>query len=152
MTVREADRPLPWRITHLMLVYVLNGLGAIALASAWYGASGTAKSGAQIRWVILGSAALIVMGTANTLWLLVGRSAVTARKRLILRPVELLRSQGESAERPVVEVVDDRVFSAPGMERYHRPACQLAVGKDAQALSVSEATRAGLKPCGVCEP
>ena len=40
--------------------------------------------------------------------------------------------------------------SAPGMTRFHRPACPLAAGKPVRPLRPGEAGGAGLVPCGVC--
>jgi hypothetical protein len=42
------------------------------------------------------------------------------------------------------------LVTAPGMTRFHRPACPLAAGKPVEAVRPDEAEGAGLVPCGVC--
>ena len=42
------------------------------------------------------------------------------------------------------------LVTAPGMTRFHRPACPLAAGKPVQPVRPDEADGAGLVPCGVC--
>ena len=156
--MRDAERPLPWRLNDLMTVYALNAAGFGGLLTAWYGAGGTVRDDRQVRWLILGIAALIVMGTANFLWLLAGRSAVSARKRAALLPIEALRAAGSAAATAVAAAAaapladDGSYLTIAGMRHYHRPTCQLVAGKNATRVTAAQAGRAGREPCGMCEP
>jgi hypothetical protein len=147
----------PWRLADLAIVYVASFVGFALLAVAWWGASGTAKVSHQVPWVSVGAVALIVLGTGNVFWLLLGRRAVEERRRELLAPFAALAERDTAADATEVAVEPTRTagpkpVAAPGMGHYHRASCQLVQGKGAKAATPAAHQRAGRQPCGMCQP
>lgn len=144
-------RRLPWTVDDLMRTYLGNALGLVAVLTSWFGVSGTAVPARGVRWLVVGIAGVIAVGTVNGLWLLAGRRAVGARSALVqaqieqllpaLTPLTVAASTSVAAELAVVAV--------PGGTRYHRSDCQLVVGK---AILAGAEVPAARIPCGVCAP
>jgi hypothetical protein len=155
MTTLRVPQSLPWRLNHLVVAYALNAAGLVALLASWFLTSGTVRDTSQVRWLVLGIGGVVISGATNAFWLLVGRSAVTARKRTVLSPILRVENLTAPAERcgDSVSIHSlDTLVAASGMKRFHRIECQLVDGKDVRAESLSEHHRAGRRPCGLCEP
>jgi hypothetical protein len=50
----------------------------------------------------------------------------------------------QEAQQEVVGIRDTK--------RFHRPNCRYASSKGAAAMSIGEARKAGMRPCGICKP
>src|SRR5947207_2668862 len=159
MTVVAAEnaRPpsIPWRVDDLVVLYATTFAGAVMLLIAWWGASGTTQLGAQLAWVNVAVAGVILAGTGNAIWLLHGRRSVTLRRR---RLVDEGFSLGAGARTHPVPSGGSRVgagpdaalVASPRMTRFHRQDCPLVAAKVVSAASRSSHERAGRRPCGVC--
>lgn len=158
MTV--VPRRMPWTVEDLMRTYLGNAIGLVAVLTSWYGVSGTAVPARSVRWLVVGIAGVIALGTVNGLWLLAGRRAVGERSALVHAGIEellpaLSRTPAMSpAVAPVTSVATDMapegaLVTVAGGTRYHRSDCQLVVGKD---LVRGAEVLAARTPCGVCAP
>jgi hypothetical protein len=148
MTQSRATQPLPWQLADVLALCAFTGIGFVTLFVAWWGVSGTAEISAQVTWINGGVGGLLVLGTGNCIWLLAGRRALGERCGWLL---------GHLGQLPVGASVQDNgaapeVVSAPGMAHYHRPDCQLVIGKRATPESAAERRRHGRRPCGMCCP
>jgi hypothetical protein len=135
-------------VTDLAVLYACTVGGLATLLVGWWGVSGTARLSHQVPWVVVGTAGLIVLGAGNGLWLLIGRRAVAERRRSLLgafaaAPLTASTHRNGAGPKPVW---------ATGMQRYHRPTCQLVAGKATRSSSISAHHRAGRQPCGMCQP
>ena len=142
-------QPYPWVVPDLFRWFFLLGLSASGLAVAWWGMSGTARTGGQITWLNVGVAAVVVGGLGNMTWLLQGRRALAVRRRELLATVPLRGNVD-----PATNSVDPdaaRVW-VRGTSRYHRPDCAAVVGKDVERATVARHERRGRRPCGLCSP
>jgi len=143
----------PWSSDHLVRALLGNGLGGLLIATAWFQAAIADTDAVRTRmtWLVLAIVGLVVAGVSNALWLFRGRQALTiARVALMADMREGLRPapEGDGPRHRAVE----RFVSAPGMTRYHRPTCSLAIGKELTARTAAAWSRAGMSPCEVCEP
>jgi hypothetical protein len=151
-----AQQPaLPWPVTELLRVYAINAIALVALLVAWWVASGTVRNGHQVGSLAVGVAAVVVSGSANALWVLVGRRSVSSRRRQIADAVavlvsELEREGGDPASRAVPTTA--AFVTLEGVRRYHRPSCDLVVGKPIVAWSAQDPKAPWREPCGVCRP
>lgn len=140
MSLTSAAVTRPWTPKALRLTVAANGLAAVLLFIAWYGAAGesTLKDGAV--WVNLSALGLVLAAYGNARLLLIARHQIGLRQRALRRSRR--PEQGQSAE------TDHRRVVLPGARLYHRPACRLVEGKPAQAMPEP----AVLEPCGWCQP
>ena len=150
-----APRRMPWTVEDLMRTYLGNAIGVVAVLTSWYGVSGTAVPARSVRWLVVGIAGVIALGTVNGLWLLAGRRAVGERSALVNVGIEELLLELGPAPAPAVAPVATEVpreltlVTVAGGTRYHRSDCQLVIGK--RVLVGSEGVAARI-PCGVCAP
>lgn len=141
--------PIPWRARDLTRWTLGTWVGLIVIVVAWFGASGSAELDVQYRWLNLGVAGAVIVGTANIVWLLNGVRAVRERRHEIL--AALLAEASPSEEVPDhLESRDDVLVAAPKMTRYHRADCPLVAGKAAAEAGLRAHRAAGRRPCGVC--
>jgi hypothetical protein len=140
------DRAEPWTAGHTRGVVAGYVLAAVALTSAWRGASGATQVRDQIVWATVGALAVGAVVGAELWWLFMGRSTVGRAQRLLL--AELARQ--DDVARPVA--ANDRgapVVAGSTMTHFHRPTCLLVRGKVVRQVS---AARTDLRPCDVCGP
>ncbi|MPY79407.1 MAG: hypothetical protein GEV04_13150 [Actinophytocola sp.] len=136
----RSDATMAWRDGDIVMLVVTALIGGIAIAAAWFGASGSATVSHQTAWLNLGVAGFAVFAGGTCLWLLRGRRAVGER-RATLVAVE--------AAPPVTAPVDAtaswQFVRGTGMRKLHHPGCPLLTGKP-----VEPAEPADGEPCGVC--
>jgi hypothetical protein len=158
-TAVERDHPpLPWPVGELVRLYALNAGALVALIFAWWYAAGTVRGGHQIGAVAVGIGAVIVSGCANTLWLLVGRRSVAARRVALRSSLEdlavTLQATGDAVDvrRDANTSTAAAYVTVDRGTRYHRANCELVVGKTTTAWSPADAGADWRTPCGVCNP
>jgi hypothetical protein len=144
-------------------------VGATGLVVSWWATSRTARLSAQIGWMNLGVAAVMVIGATLAMVVMAGRRAIGLRQARLSTVLEgvlasrlpFVETAGSvAAPRPGDAVTTDvavdavgrsaRLVWGPGMTRYHREGCQLAVGKQVRAASLNAHEKAGRRPCGIC--
>jgi hypothetical protein len=149
-------RPALWRSQDLLRWGVTVGLGGIVVAVAWYLCAGDVSFSRQIGPTDAAVAGLLVAGVGNVGWLLRGRRLVGERRRALLPD-----AAPRAAEHAVVRRIDEGHGGDVGalcvagdeLERFHRPDCPLAVGRDEwRTMTRTEHGAAGRRPCGVCRP
>lgn len=124
----------------------------------WFGVSGTPLVAKQLPYLVsggLGGLALVFLGG-----LALGAADI---RRAAARLDRLERQVGDLHRLLLVETgtpdagvavvgVNGRVAVLPGGQSYHRPACAVVVGKDAESVTVAAAAGGGLRACKLCEP
>jgi hypothetical protein len=155
LTHPQADRPaLPWPISELLRVYIVNAVALVALLVTWWVASGTVRNGWQVGALAAAVAAVVVSGCANAIWVLIGRRSVSSRR------AELSRSIADVVSMLGQHQLGSREQSAPtarfvtldGARRYHLADCDLVAGKPTIEWSLEDPKAARREPCGVCRP
>jgi hypothetical protein len=145
--------PLPWAPPDLGRLTLFLGLGGVTLLVAWVGASGTDNYAAQLRWIALGIAALVLSGGGGALWILAGFRNTRARQRAIADTVgEVLQQPSVTGTVTVAEPLSDPLVTVESGTRYHRLSCALVAGKAPSSGSRATHEAAGLRACGVCRP
>ncbi|HKN39694.1 MAG TPA: hypothetical protein VJ456_11350 [Acidimicrobiia bacterium] len=141
----------PWRSADLLRAAALAGAGLAGLALTWSGAAGRADWVDELPWACAGVAATTVAVLGLVSWLVAGLRRVR-RLRCDVLPLVQAAAAVRPAVRPAAAapLADGGFVTAPGMTRFHRPACPLAAGKPVRPLRPGEAGGAGLVPCGVC--
>jgi hypothetical protein len=146
---------VPWPLAELIRVYALNSAALIAVLAAWWGASGTVRNSSQVMAIAVAVTAVVVSGSGNAIWVMVGRRAVGVR-RTELR--ERLSNFVAALEDRVPTDEADYATLPPALvtlanaTRYHRSDCELVAGKPAIAWSPGGNGVDGRAPCGVCRP
>ena len=140
-----AAGPVPWRPANLLVLWVTLAAGATLLVLAWWGASATADQSSQVAWINVAVGGLIVSGVGITSWVLSGRRAIGARRRLLL---------ADGSPSPDASPLDraEPLVTAAHLTRYHRSGCPMVAGKRTRTASAAGHRAAGLEPCGVCRP
>jgi hypothetical protein len=138
----------------LLLGSVLMAGGLAAILIGWFGASGTNQVWAQMPYLISGGLlglALVFAGAALVFAFYLARlNLITERRFGELRDALLRGSSSEAAGEPST---NGRVVAAAAGTKYHRPTCALVAGKSGtRTMTVAQASRQGLDPCGICEP
>jgi hypothetical protein len=140
----------PWRTGDLLRAGGLAAAGITGLALTWYGAGDQPDWPDQLPWASLGVAATTVALLGLVSWLVAGLRRVRRLRREVLPKL----AAGAVRRRPVgaaaVTPIGTALVTAPGMTRFHRPACPLAAGKPVQPVRPDEADGAGLVACGMC--
>jgi hypothetical protein len=144
MTARQ---PYPWVVPDLFRWFFLLGLSAVGIVVAWWGVSGTARTGTQITWLNVGIAAVVIGGLGNMTWLLQGRRAVAIRRQQL---VAGLGDVGTPSPGLTLDDAKGARVAVPGASRYHRADCPAVEGKQVRQMSVARHERAGRRPCGLC--
>lgn len=143
------EQPYPWVVPDLFRWFGLLLLSATGLVVAWWGVSGTARAGAQVAWVNVGVAALILGGLGNMTWLLQGRRALAIRRRALLAEISTRADSPLAYPTDLTSMPAARV-AVRGTIHHHRPDCAAVVGKKVQQMSLAAHERAGRRPCGLC--
>lgn len=138
---------VPWTLADARWLFV-GLLAAVALlGAAWWGASGTGRVVDQVRWLVVGVAADVLVGVACAWWLLSARQALTRRTQEAVAWAERLLPPvaGGGLEQHPVWV--------PGTVRYHRTNCLLVAGRaEVLVASRDQHERGGRRACEVCRP
>jgi hypothetical protein len=137
----------PWRTGDLVRAAGLAAAGLTGLSLTWYGASAQPDWADQLPWASLGVAATTIALLGLVSWLVAGLRRVHRLRREVLPLLAASAAPRRSASAAAVTPIGTALVTAPGMTRFHRPACPLAAGKPVQPV---EADSAGLVPCGVC--
>jgi hypothetical protein len=145
---------LPWPVAELVRLYALNAVAIVALIGAWWGASGTVRNSAQVLAIAVGVGAVIVSGSANAIWLLVGRRAVAARRVAVRSGLEDVVTALNTREPVVAETTSLKpaYVTLESATRYHRRTCDLVIGKRTIPWSPQQPDTGWRTPCGVCQP
>ncbi|MDQ2651155.1 MAG: hypothetical protein M3Z03_16575 [Actinomycetota bacterium] len=154
MTERSSPRALPpWRLSEMLVLYGFTVASVVVMLVGWWGVSGTARLSHQVPWICVAVGGLILLGTGNSFWLLIGRRAVADRRRELLAAfAPFAADTGTATEVHLRNGAAPKPVAATGMGHYHRPTCQLVQGKATRAATVAAHAKAGRRPCGMCEP
>jgi hypothetical protein len=74
----------PWQAPDVVVLFVLNMLGAVVILAGAFWARGLTDVQRQFPAANLAVAGLLVAGFGNITWLLTGRRAVSHRRRRLL--------------------------------------------------------------------
>ena len=138
----------PWHRRDMAVLLAGSTIGVALLAAAWTEVSAQRAPGRQMVWLTVAVGAVVVGGATNGLWILAGRRALGVRRERLLAEVHA----HTGLRKPLRASRRDGLVAAAGMRHYHRPACQLVVGKHLATAGRAEHASAGLQPCGMCEP
>jgi hypothetical protein len=89
---------------------------------------------------------------SSPLWLAASVAASVGAALLIYRHQTALRTAGGQAAQPTAGAGDPDVWVIDGRPRYHRRACEIISGQDAEPISRSHANDDGYIACSLCEP
>jgi hypothetical protein len=145
---------VPWPLAELIRVYALNAAAVVALLAAWWAAAGTVRNTSQVTAIAVAVTAVVVSGSGNAVWLMVGRRAVGIRRTEVRTRIEAL-VQALEDEGPAAysepATTSRSLVTLPRATRYHRQDCPLVNGKPAIEWSAADG-EAPRVPCGVCLP
>jgi hypothetical protein len=147
----NANAPLralsPWSPTESLraLAVVLVGAGAVGLG--WHRVVDEPRWNDQVGSVALAGVGFVLVGFAAVTWVLRGRNAIALRRRALLPDVQALPRQARSSS-----VGAELLVAHPTLGPYHRASCPMAAGRGWPTVQATAMTRAGRRPCGVCEP
>ena len=127
-----------WTESVVRTAVVGNAFGGLMILGAWYRLSGLADPRDHGLWLGVAVFGLLVAGLGNALTVVAGRGRITSRVGAVT--IEGLGDEGRA-------VATAGFVTVPGLTRYHRPGCQLVIGKDVVPVG-SES----LRPCGLCQP
>lgn len=145
----------PWNLGDVLVLAATNVVGAVLIAVAWFGASGTTSVRTEANWLTLGIVGAVVGGSGDGAWLLAGLRSVAVRRRGLAgrAPVGL----AETLTGEMVSLVargepgrNDSFVAVAGLGRYHHRTCAAVSGRDVVAASADEHSTAGRRPCGLC--
>jgi hypothetical protein len=142
----------PWshRQFGLLIVAQIVCLALVCLGA--YAAGGTGRPTAGLRWLALSALGLLLVGAANGMWLML------ARRRLTWARVELLGGGAPTPRRhrpirpPVGSLAETDLVTHSASTRFHRPGCDLVVGRASYSAPRARHEAEGRRPCEVCEP
>lgn len=137
-------RSVAWRDGDLIVLSVTALVGAGMIATAWFGASGTARLPAQAAWLNLAVGGFGLFAAGCCVWLVRLRRAVGER-RIALIALDPAEEPVETPARRAPVTDSLRLVRAEGMAHVHYPDCALVAGK-----TVVEVTLADGEPCGMC--
>jgi len=142
-----------WRGRDAVAPLVVAAVGVVLCAVAWWLAAGERQFREELSLSTVSVIGLVLVLSAETAWILRGRAIVGQRARALLGTVPAAPSASpEAPASPPPTGDDDRFVVGPGLRRYHRPDCDLAVGQHWPAATRREHLRAGRLPCGICRP
>lgn len=146
----------PWQVADVSRVMVRLGVSLLALLFTWYGAAHTSHVNRQMWWLVGGSAGAAVGLLAVVAWETAGLARVRYLKLEVVSTIRIRNGGSTSATeiRTAITTSDPAKaalwVTAPGMRLYHRPGCQLALGKPVAPVGRAAIDRAGLAPCAAC--
>lgn len=143
-----------WRAVAGVTVYLAAFLTALAVATAWWGASGTGDVRHQIAWLNLGVGALVIGVTVGLGAVVQVRRRVAAQLVMLADRLERLHPPAipEPASAPTRHPAESGPVTGDGMRHYHRSTCMLVRGKPVSAAGPDDLERAGRRPCAICQP
>lgn len=133
----------PWSPADGLRWALVGLVGTLLAFVAWTQARGDDLLSDQIVWMSVAVIGLVVAAYGNVSWLLRARHAVISRRERLL-PLDV------PSTRVGPSLCDDVLVAGPGLRRYHRASCQLAVGKGWPNLDEARVDTTVLEPCGVC--
>jgi hypothetical protein len=143
----------PWVAEDVARLASLLALGTVGIAVAWFGTSGATKWSTQTAWVAVAIAAVTIGAGSCIRWIIAGmRSTRLARREIVEELTGRWLDDAEGRPTTVDAAWENTVASAAAMTRFHRPTCQLAVGKNVALLATPEAVARHLTPCEMCAP
>jgi hypothetical protein len=158
----KPERALAIRFLHsfwqLVAGALLMGGGGAAIYLGWYGASHTRDVTDQLPYLISGGllgSALVILGGSFYFSFYVSRLHAATRRQAIVLERVIDRLEALQTAQPVTSGASsaaDAVLVPAGGKRFHRPGCALVARKQADRLSLEEASERGLQPCKVCAP
>ncbi|HEX3705074.1 MAG TPA: hypothetical protein VHV76_00455 [Mycobacteriales bacterium] len=147
----------PWQVADVSRLLFRVALALVAFLVTWYGAAHTTHVNRQLAWLAGGSAAAAIGLVAVVAWETAGLARVRYLKLEVASTIRV-RYEGTATAaeiRNAIKTTDPAKaalwVSAPGMRLYHRPGCQLALGKPVKPVNRATIDRAGLAPCGACD-
>lgn len=108
-----------------------------------------------VALVLVAALACLCVGLllSSTPWLAASVVASVLAGLLIYRHQAALRTAGGPQSAQSAPGVDDRdVWVIDGRPRYHRRACEIIDGQNAQAVPLTQASEDGFIPCSLCQP
>jgi len=157
--VRDALRP--W------LGWILIGAAALLMLLGWFGVSREAIPAKQIPYLVsggIGGIFLAVLGAyfLGTQEIRNDSGRLDRLERMVEELHQALLRRPDAPDVPTASVGAPatngaasrarRVVVVPGGELFHRADCELATGKDTEALTPAAARKRGLRPCPMCAP
>jgi hypothetical protein len=132
-----------------------TSLGAVGLLVSWFAVGGTAIPSHLAAWLVVGIGAVVLMGSANAVWLLRGRRSIGERRAALLDALHVLVPMDDLPG--ATRVPDDSgrpntLVSVQEGRLYHRATCPLVAGKTSVEATARQHLDAGRAPCGVCAP
>ncbi len=100
-------------------------------------------------------AATAVAGAGVVHWLLRGQRTIVTVSAQLWDEIRRASAAAVAVEQPALagNEAELRAVAAPLMTRYHRPSCDLAVGKPGLTeVSAEDIEGRELRPCGACCP
>ena len=142
-----------WQTTDAVRATVIGAIGAVGLGLCWYGSAGEDRWREQLPWLIGAIAATVVGSLGMVSWLLSGFRALRAEEWAAKREIRTVLVTGRAVPPVGLPGGEPASFvTAPGMTRFHRPACPLVARKPVTAVTQPTPLDSGLTACGVCNP
>jgi hypothetical protein len=142
----------PWQVSEMLVLYGAVVVGFALVAVAWWGASGTARITSQVGWLNLGTVGVMLIGTGNCFWLLLGRRAIGDRRSRLLASFAAAGVPSTTETEVQARADSEDLVAGAGMRRYHRVDCQLVRRKPVVPATRAEHEAEGRAACGMCQP
>lgn len=134
------------------LLCLMTAAAGSTIVFAWWGAASTVALGTQVSWLEAGIVAAVLSATAGAGWVISARRAISNRRAVLgVAVLDYLECHPES---DTLRTKERRMalVSAPAMSMFHRADCPIVSSKTVRAESRSAHSRAGRRPCGICQP
>jgi hypothetical protein len=132
----------PWKVGDVVRLVSRSGIGLVGLVGAWVGCSGSVVFRHQAGWTAGAILAVVIGATGGVTWVLSALGAVGRERRLVKSRITALYLSDRA---PSTETAFGGFVAGEGMQRYHRPDCDVVRGK-----SVRPVSGVGFTPCGMC--
>jgi hypothetical protein len=156
LAFRDFVMDAPWQVADVSRLLARLTISLLALLVTWYGAAHTTHVNRQFVWIAVGAAGAAIGVVAVVAWETAGLARVRYLKLEVAAAIRAGRGGSQTAarandvSRQNGTASTTQWVSAPGMRLYHRPGCQLVLGKISVAVSQATIDRRGLTACGVC--
>ena len=134
----------PWTAGQVVVVAVANLTATITVGASALAARGRDGLGAQLTWVEVAVAGLLLLAVTNGYLFLLGRRAVGRRRARVL-PDVLARTAA-----PAARAEDGPWLWLPGTARAHVAGCPMIAGKPAKPVTTAAIRSKALRRCEVC--
>ncbi|HEX4101929.1 MAG TPA: hypothetical protein VHY21_15530 [Pseudonocardiaceae bacterium] len=139
----------------LIVLAMATFAGAALEAAGWWNTSGTRDVSEQMVGLDIATGGTIILAAAQGWWLygqrrrfqLALRSAVAGSPEALLSGPPVLP---DAPPQRAVHAATPVPVATEAMRLFHRPDCELALGKALRP--VSELRTTGRRPCGMCRP